>query len=148
MEVPSEIPSLGRKNLFPFIACGLLWIAISGAFCFRFSENSDETRRALIWMLRLSFLSMIDLLAIAKVFYYAFELQRPQEPGKRIFSVIRTSYWGAIKIACIVICGTILVKGSHLPAGIPVVGLITGISTLVFVPLLGGLVWYFTQRAS
>lgn len=146
MKVPTEIPSLGRKTLFPFIVCGLFWVALSTALCLYFSGNSEESKRAVIWMLRLSFISMLDLLAIAKVFYYLFELQRDQEPGKRIFSVIRTSYWGALKIACIVICGTILVKGSHLPAGIPVVGLVLGISTLVIVPLLGGAVWYLTQK--
>jgi hypothetical protein len=148
VQEPAEAPSLGKKALFPFILAGLTWIVISGVLCFYFSPNADETRRSLAWMLRLAFISMMDLLAIAKVFYYVFELQRPQEPGKRIFSVIRTSYWGAIKIACILICGTILVKGSHLPLGIPVVGLLTGISTLVIVPLAGGVVWYFTQRSN
>jgi hypothetical protein len=148
MEVPSEIPSLGRKTLFPFIISALIWLILSGILCFSISANPEEARRALVWMLRLAFISLLDLLAIAKVFYYVFELQRDQDPGKRIFSVIRTSYWGALKIACILICGTILVKGSHLPAGIPVVGLVTGISTLVIVPLVGGAVWYFTHRAS
>jgi hypothetical protein len=148
MEVPSEIQQLDRKNSFPFIACAVIWVIFSAILCFWLSPNAEEARRALIWMLRLAFISLLDLLAIAKVFYYVFELQRDQDPGKRIFSVIRTSYWGALKIACIVICGTILVKGSHLPAGIPVVGLMTGISTLVIVPLAGGVVWYLTQKAS
>jgi hypothetical protein len=148
METPAELPTLGLKTLLPFIICGLIWAFVSAALCFRYSVSADETRRALTWMLRLWLISMVDLLAIAKVIYYVFELQRPQEPQKRIFSVIHTSYWGAIKIACILICGTILVKGSHLPAGIPSVGLVSGISTLVVVPLAGGLVWYFTQRSS
>jgi hypothetical protein len=144
MEVLTENPTLSRKTLLPFLLTGLIWIAVSTILCFHYSKNPEETHRALIWMLRLSILSVVDLLAMAKVFFYLFELQRPQEPGKRIFSIIRTSYWGAIKIVCILICGIILVKGSHLPAGIPVVGLITGISTLVIVPLVGGVAWHFT----
>lgn len=148
MEVPTEIPSMGLKTLFPFIISALIWLILSGILCFTLSANPDEAHRALIWMLRLAFISLLDLLAIAKVIYYVFELQRDQDQGKRIFSVIRTSYWGALKIVCIVICGTILVKGSHLPTGIPVVGLMTGISTLVIVPLVGGVAWYFTHKTS
>jgi hypothetical protein len=148
METSSELPSLDRKTVLPFLISGLVWILLAAGICRLLSANVDEFHRSLIWMLRLAFLSLLDLLAIAKVFYYVFELQRPEAGQKRIFSVIRTSYWGAIKIACILICGTILVKGSHLSAGIPPVGLVTGISTLVVVPLVGGLVWYFAQRSN
>lgn len=150
MEPSTENPALNFRTLLPFLAIAIGWIILSAILCLRFSGGEYESRRAVIWMFRLSFISLLDLLAIAKVIFYVFEIQRATEEGpssaiKRKFSIIRTSYWGAIKIVCILICGTILVKGSHLSGGIPPVGLVTGISTLVVVPLVGGLAWYFTR---
>lgn len=100
------------------------------------------------WLSLLSGIALFDLLAIAKVVSNLFEIQSLEGAAlaeKRTFLIIQTSYWGAIKIACILLFGIILVKGSHLPSGIPTTGLITGIATFVVVPLVGGIGWYLRE---
>lgn len=130
---------LDAESVRPFAAVGLGWIALSALFCWK-TSSSAELHSALRWMLQFSLLCLLDLLAIAKTFANVLQ--------SRNFSLIRASYWGAIKIACFLLFGAFLWQVRSLSAGslgaspVPMNGVITGVSTLMIVPLLGGLIWH------
>jgi hypothetical protein len=132
MNETPNVPLLDRSSILPFVAAGLGWVAIGALFCWK-SSAPAELGASLRWMLGLSLLCLLDLLATAKTFANVLQ--------KRSFSLIRASYWGAIKIACFLLFGALLWKAGSLPARVPVNGLIIGVSTLMIVPLIGGLIW-------
>src|SRR5690348_8631334 len=132
------------SSLQPFLWIGAAWIGFSAGVCWRFTPPL-LLPLALRWMLGLSLLCLLDLLAIAKTIHHLFMTVGSENGSNgqethpnRFFSAIRASYWGAIKIACFLLFGATLLMGRALPAGIPVAALVTGISTLAIVPLLGG----------
>ena len=133
-------------SIRPFLWIGVVWIALSALVCWR-TTSPLVFPVALRWMLGLSLLCLLDLVAIAKTIHHLFMTVDETHPN-RFFSAIRASYWGAIKIACFLLFGATLLMGRALPAGIPVPALVTGVSTLAIVPLFGGLVWYLLNQKS
>jgi hypothetical protein len=147
--------NLSRSVLVPFGVSAIIWLGTSAWICWHLAPDATAAHRALTWMGILSGICLLDLYALIQALSALFALMAlsssegsspsirpPQSP---IFLVIRTSYWGGIKLVCLIFLGTLLARGAS-PSGIPTVGLITGVSTLVVVPLLGGLLWHLQHH--
>ncbi|MDR3607486.1 MAG: hypothetical protein P4M08_08905 [Oligoflexia bacterium] len=136
---PSVKSLVSSESLSGFGLAGLIWLLLSAAICFKLSPDKAELRRSLTWLCILFGLSILDLFALAQALSGLFDLMR-NESEKPIFLVFRTSYWASIKLVCLIFLGFLMARGSS-SSGIPTPGLLTGISTLMVVPLLGGVFW-------
>jgi membrane protein DedA with SNARE-associated domain len=125
------------KTGLPFLLAAAAWLAVSTLICWKMAHFPGEMATDMKWMVGLAALCLLDLLALAQLVKNTFKLMETGE--NRFFSAIRASYWGTLKLACIVIFGTIFWKIGSSQAIIPAEGVLAGISTLVVVPLLGGL---------
>ncbi len=124
-----------RKSYRSFAAAAALWLAVITAIT-AFVTPREELFWALGWTMGLWLVSVADLGVLAKGVSATLELATAvgEKRGKW---VIQASYWGFLKLACLGIFATVLIKGHE----IPVTSLLTGIGTMVFVPLVGGLWW-------
>lgn len=120
---------------FPFGLAALGWILISTLICYRVPADS-KNQGALLCMLIFALISTLDFLASFRLVTHL--LGFASGAANRASLALRASYWATIKIACLLLFGLILVK-SH---SLPVIGLFLGSSTLLIVPLLGGILWY------
>jgi hypothetical protein len=134
------------KTKLPFLIATLAWAAVAAIFCMKMAHFHDEAVTSLKWFAGLSLLSLLDLAALTQVMKGALALM--EETENRFFSALRTSYWGSLKLACIVIFGIIFWKIGNSRAAVPASGLLAGISTLVVVPVLGGLIQHFLNDES
>jgi hypothetical protein len=130
-----DIPD--QKTAFSFLAAAFCWISLAIALCWRFAPLSTRDS-SVDWAIGLSLFCLADLLSTAKIVQHLLALAAGT--GERIFSAFRTSYWGALKIACWLILGTFLLHRNG--RDIPALGLSLGISTLAAVPVLWGFIWY------
>lgn len=157
------------RNALPYFAgVALVWLVLSLGLCFWVASDPVERNRALAWTLGLSTLAWADLFSLGKTVAIALSLIVDAESGtsnqhagesraRGLFAVraIKASTWGALKLACLLLFGVILYKGSqgssrgHLGHdAIPTVGLMTGVGTLFVVPLIGGLIWNLKNSKS
>jgi hypothetical protein len=119
-------------NAKPFAWAAILWAFVAVAIVM--FNCPDESRiRALEWMGTLWALCLIDLITLAKALQSAI-LAMDGAGENRIPHSIQAFYWGAIKLVCLGLFGFILWQSARAPT----VGLLTGLGTLVVVPLLGG----------
>lgn len=125
----------GSRLFFSFGMAAIGWVLGSIFICRGIYKGSDFGI-ALPWMLAFNLISLVDLLASSRLIAHLLSLH--SESVNRTFSVLRASYWASIKIACLFIFGVTLLKGRLLP----LFGLLLGASTLLVVPVLGGILWY------
>lgn len=135
--------TLKSRALPYFAAAALIWVGVSAFLCLKFCPPHEPIKRALTWFAILGGICLLDLFALAQALAGLFDLMQDGS-SKPIFLIIRTSYWGGIKLVCVIFLGFLMVRGSSVAgsSGIPTVGLLTGVSTLVVVPLLGFLFWF------
>lgn len=126
-----------KRDHAAFFQVGGLWLVISLGLLFSFGGASGGMSAAIRWFFLLFFLSMADLVALFEVLSGVLGLMAG-ETKNQMLPVIRTSSWGAIKLACIGILGMVLYHGK----AAPVAAVLLGLGTLVVVPLIGGLWWY------
>jgi len=132
------VPS--RNLLLGFFSISLFWLGIGTGICWLFTPVPDAARVAFRWMLLFWSVSVLDLLALGKTI--AFVMNVIQMKGeKRAAAVIRTLSWGMLKLACIGVFIVLLINVSANPLPGSNLGLLTGLGTMVFVPLIGGLLW-------
>lgn len=125
----------GSHLIFPFAIATLGWIVLSILICCRLYQDS-QLLSALQWMSVFTLISLMDLVASSRLVTHLLSLA--SGAANRTFSAIRASYWAAIKIACLLLFGITLLKGHFLP----LISLLLGGSTLLVVPLFGGILWY------
>ena len=126
-----------------FVSASMLWLTTSSAVVMTLSGNTKAS--AMEWLFGIAAICLMDFLAMAMVVVNLLRLA--SGAPDRIISVIRTSYWGTIKLACVLIFGAVLIRGRSSAAGVPACGLLLGVSTLVAVPLIGGLLWFACEKA-
>lgn len=130
------------STLRPFLYAALVWAlcVATGAY---FLEPTHPVR-AVLWALGLWALCIFDLFALAKVVRGALRLAAGQNEAGTADPVelrtalgLNTAFWGLIKLSCLGLFMGVLLKGVEIPTG----SLLLGLSTLVVIPLLGGLIW-------
>jgi hypothetical protein len=139
---PTETTTSVQNRALPyFIAAAVLWLMFGLLLCWMLTPITESPRRAMTWLGLLAGVCLLDLYALSQALSGLFDLMR-SDVGKPLFLVIRTSYWGGIKLVCVIFLGFLMKSGTSgaqasAGSGIPSVGLLTGVSTLVAVPLLG-----------
>jgi hypothetical protein len=119
----------------PFLLTALAWPFLGGAICW-LATNPAELASALFWMWVFWVLCLCDLVTLtltagAVIRYLTIT------PEKRGAAAVQAFYWGGLKLAC---AGIFIVIALWVP-GIPRWGILTGLGTLVTVPLIGGFWW-------
>jgi hypothetical protein len=149
-DFPARRAETLKKRAVPYfgLAAGV-WIVISLFFCIKVTTDAVALKRAVVWFAVLGGICLLDLFALAQALAGLFDLMQGESENPTrspLFLVIRTSYWGAIKLVCVIFLGFLMVKGAR-GSRIPTVGLLTGVSTLVAVPILGFIFWQRALRA-
>jgi hypothetical protein len=124
-----------RRSYRSFGAAAILWLLASTAIT-ALASATDDLLWALGWTVGLWAVSVADLGVLAKAVSALLELGTSSLENRGDW-IIQASYWGFLKLACLGIFATVLIMGHE----IPVASLLTGIGTMVFVPLVGGLWW-------
>jgi hypothetical protein len=127
-------PFEDSRTQLPFLWTGLIWIAISLAVIVLTDKPVVECLR---WFLLLWALCMFDLLALSKTAGFASLLLTDATADRKAPLTFQAFFWGGAKLACLALLGMVLWLGRNAPS----TGLILGISTLLVVPLAGGLWW-------
>jgi len=124
-----------REAVKPFVWAALIWGVVASGWVIL---GSTEVGRALGWMLGLWAICLFDLVALAKMFDAVLSLAAR---GVQTNWIVQAFFWATAKLACIAVLIAVLIAGKDAPQ----LGLILGSSTLVVVPLVGGLWWSRTQ---
>jgi hypothetical protein len=124
-----------QKALLPFGIAAVVWACVGFAASNYFSDSS-ELHKNLVWFSGLWMLCICDLLVLAKTVQGLFAFASGSVEN-RPAQVIQTFSWAFLKLVCLGIFTLVMMKGRPFP--IP--GLLAGLGTLVFVPLMGGLIW-------
>jgi hypothetical protein len=133
--VNQRVDSINVKQLKPFIAASVLWAA-TGTVLSLIGVPADRWVAALVWWGVFFLFSVMDLAVLAGL--VASMLLGPPE-GDRLRWGVRLAFLGALKVV-ILIAGALLLMRNH---GIPNASLLSGLGTLIIVPLLGGGLWSF-----
>lgn len=125
------------KESFPFLVVALGWGIIGFLILYFWFEKTDTRLEALSWWFRFWFLAVCDLFFLAKG--VASLLQIMSEPVKSYSfgKTLALFFWGTMKVVCLGIILLLLVQFRDAPA----VSIILGLTTLVVVPLFGGIFW-------
>lgn len=118
----------------PFLQVGLFWLVFGSVLSFVLLKDQDDPWVKVGWMLKLWFLVMVDLIALASFVSGMFDWKTVSKKNQ-ISLIIRTSSWGVIKLACLGLLGRVLYSAKS----IPTVPLLLGLSTMVVIPIGGGL---------
>ena len=118
-----------------FLLPSLLWLVIGLALNGWLNSADPQLWNSFKWFTGLWVLCLFDLYALSRTLEAALGLMN-EESEKRSALTIQAFYWGTIKLACLGIFGTILLKGDSIPA----TSLLLGLGTLIVVPLMG---WYW-----
>jgi hypothetical protein len=123
-----------KKSLRPFAwaaagwgVVGTGWVLSSGA-------------GGLVWMLGLWAICLLDLITLAQAVNGVLHLVTLPERGReaeRATWTVRAFFWWSAKVACIAALIAVLIAGKDAPQ----LSLILGSSTLLVVPLVGGIWW-------
>ncbi len=133
-----------KLNLTPFLLTALGWMALSAWVCWRFSPDQESALGSVKWMLVLAGICCADLFSLAKVVAIVLDLIVSAEAGitqNRTGLAFQASFWGGLKLACLLLFGAVLYRGQNIPTA----GLLAGTGTVVVVPLIGGLFWHWLE---
>lgn len=130
-----------KKTLFqqlkPFLGAALLWLFLgSGNVLYWVSPEARGT--GLVWWVGLYLLGVLDLGMIAAL---VASLLEGAPEGDRVRWGVRLLFLGALKLLAWGIFAFLLFGNR----GIPNASLLSGLGTLVVVPLLGGFLWSFVS---
>src|SRR4051812_29396409 len=121
--------------MISFFWVAIVW-ALLGLGASLFGAAHEDALRAAAWFGVLFSVSVADLYSISRLVAAVLDLMTDSNE-KRIPRLIQASYWGFLKLACLGIFTVLVLKGRE----IPVVALLMGVGTMVFVPLVGGYWW-------
>jgi hypothetical protein len=118
-----------------FVWVAMIW-ALLGLGASLFGVPREDALRGAFWFLILFSVSAADLYSISRLVSAVLDLMA-ESTENRIPRLIQASYWGFLKLACLGIFTVLVFKGHE----IPVIALLMGVGTMVFVPLVGGYWW-------
>lgn len=125
----------------PFAAVGAAWGLLGGLLCVTFSV---EPLRALQLSLLLWAVALLDLAVLAKTFASIGQLGSSLGADKRRRPAFWAVFWAGAKLGCLGLF--VLIFSSD--TGSPALALVTGLGTLVIVPLVGGILWNQREAAT
>jgi hypothetical protein len=128
--------SVGTGVAGPFTGATLAWLLTAALLCLYFNPGGDPLATSLRWMFEIAAFCLVDLLALGMTLRAVIPLVAGVAE-KRYLAALQAFYWATVKLACLGILTAVVLKSPH----IPVPGLLTGLGTLIFVPLMGGLWW-------
>jgi len=139
---PLALPIFGSVALGWLVLSLLVVLAVHG------TGNLCAASVSAKWIFGLWLLSVLDLLAIAKLLVTTIRVL-DLSGEKRVAAIIRASYWGIVKLACLVLFVVLFLNagqssGQTIGAqtgAIPHEAIFLGMGSLVMIPLLGGLIW-------
>ena len=129
--------SLTFRQLKPFLTAALAWLVVGTAVVL-FWVSPERRASGLIWWLGLYALGVLDLGMIAAL--VGTLLDGPPN-GDRVRWGLRLAFLGSLKLGAWGFFA-LLLFGDR---GIPNASLLSGLSTLITVPLFGGFLWSFVS---
>jgi hypothetical protein len=114
----------------------LAWLLLLAPLAVVVRGNEVEISRQLGWTLLIAVLSVLDLWVLAQTLFSAIAWMNSSS-DTRIGYALKTGYWGASKLACLILLGWVITKGQAIPDR----ALFLGLGTLAVVPLAGGWFW-------
>ncbi len=134
-------------RIFGSVALGWLLLSLLIVLLIHIGDPHEVSLSAK-WIFGLWLLSVVDLLAMAKLLVTAIRVL-DLSGEKRAAAIIRASYWGIVKLACLVLFVVLFLNagqssGQTIGAqtgAIPHEAIFLGMGSLVMIPLLGGLIW-------
>lgn len=136
--------SKASKRVFarPFLWVALCWAAL-GVGVSAITDSGGEHGLAWLWGFGILWvLSLLDFYLIGKVVASLLSLVAENHSVNRSALVFRTILWGFAKLNVFALFALVFVFGDSIP-GTP---LLLGTSTLVVVPIVGGL-WWSAKRS-
>ncbi len=118
----------------PFLKVGLFWLVFGSVLSFFLAKDHAHPWVSVRWMVYLWLLVVMDLVALASFVSGMFDWKAGSKKNQASL-IIRTSSWGVIKLACLGLLGTVLYSARNIPP----VPLLLGLSTMVVIPIFGGL---------
>ena len=123
------------KTAKPSAIAAVVWAVIGWAICRHFSAVT-ALQQNLIWLFGLWALCLIDLVALGKTIQGVLAIAAGAGENLSAYT-IHTFSWGLIKLVCLgIFASEVVIKGSPIPTAD-----LSGMGTLVVVPLVGGLLW-------
>jgi hypothetical protein len=160
---PIRAASPFRRLGWHFLAWSLVWLAFSGlAASFSFQDGvswSPPPSNQWRWLLLFWSLAVADLFSTGLTVESVLDwMNAPTVPftesktdqevlrarAERLRAVFRTIFWGTQKTICLAAWVVVLMRAETAPNW----SVFLGVSTLVVVPLLGGLSWHFRERGA
>jgi len=134
-------PLMSKQEQILFLVSGIVWLflglfIIAMQYLLQPAAMPGGHGREAFWLFIFWVLAFCDLLGIVGVAKSAFTLSAA-ETEKRTAAVIRTFYWGFFKLICL---GAIIATLVFVDV-VSKFSVFFGLSTLVAVPLLGGVWW-------
>lgn len=131
--VQGSSEALGWRALLPFLLVGVIWLVLGIVIGFQIN-----VLLAVRWFVILWGLTVLDLLFLAKALLLV--LKFVGGSNKQELLVIPIIFWAVLKFTFFCGLTIILLKVS----GIPSFSLLMGLSTLVVIPLCGGMLWNYS----
>ncbi len=122
------------SRLSPFFWTGVAWGALGLVACYVIERPAFM---AAIWTLGFWIACMADLYAIARLVMALIRLSSADDSTAKAVWTGQAMIWSVAKIAMLGILGAMVFFGRSAPS----VSVIVGLSTLVAVPLVGGIWW-------
>jgi hypothetical protein len=126
-----------RKGIraLPFVATAIIWGLVGLGVSL---QGPGDALQSAKWMIGLWALCVIDLFALANVLRPILLLMTlDDDSDKRPAAMINALFWGIAKFVCLGLFCIALMSAQ----GVPQRALLTGLSTLLVVPLVGGFLW-------
>jgi hypothetical protein len=118
----------------PFGWVALAWLALGLLFSFAFGHRELAS---LGWMFGIWALSVIDLAVLARLLAALGSCMTDESPSRKSAHVFQALFWAGAKVACLGFFLLVLMNAR----GAPTASLLSGMGTLLVVPLLGGYGW-------
>ena len=129
------VPPKKKREWAPFFKVGVVWLIFGMTLSYFVTKSNAHPWVSVRWMFWLWLLVVVDLVALASFMSGMFDWKAGFTKNQFLL-IIRTSYWGLIKLACLGLLGMVLYSVKEIPS----VALLLGLSTMMVVPVGGGLV--------
>lgn len=120
----------------PFVWVSLIWAVIS-TIGLLLIVSPGQWFLAALGFYSFWFLTLLDLFSITKVVASLLNLMSDSANSSRTKTLIQLAFWGTLKLTCLIGLGLGISKAE----GLPLMGLLMGLGTLIVVPLAGGFWW-------
>lgn len=123
---------LKMKTLKPFLAVAVFFLLAGVAFHAATYSSESTLRFILFWSL-----CMMNLFFLAKAVASVLNMMTDNDPTQRPMGLISTFFWGSLKLIGLGLLGFLIFQ--YRDASMAPV--LSGVATLVIVPLVGGMLW-------